>query len=31
MITSQMIGTFREDSRSRAEFINFIGIDSGQR
>jgi GTP cyclohydrolase I len=29
MITSQMLGTFREDARTRAEFLNFIGIDSG--
>jgi GTP cyclohydrolase I len=31
MITSQMLGTFREDARTRAEFLNFIGIDSGHR
>jgi GTP cyclohydrolase I len=31
MITSQMLGTFREDARTRAEFHNFIGIDSGHR
>jgi GTP cyclohydrolase I len=29
MITSQMLGSFREDARTRAEFLNFIGIDSG--
>ena len=26
MITSQMLGTFREDARTRAEFLTFIGI-----
>ena len=26
MITSRMIGTFREDARTRAEFLQFIGI-----
>jgi len=27
MITSQMLGSFREDARTRAEFLRFIGID----
>ena len=27
MITSQMLGTFREDARTRAEFLRFIDID----
>ena len=31
MITSQMLGSFREDARTRAEFLNFIGIDGGHR
>ena len=30
MITSQMVGSFREDARTRAEFLRFIGIDSGR-
>ncbi|MEO7432338.1 MAG: GTP cyclohydrolase I FolE [Dokdonella sp.] len=28
MITSQMLGTFRDDARTRAEFLRFIDIDS---
>ena len=28
MITSRMTGTFREDARTRAEFLQFIGIHS---
>ena len=24
MVTSQMLGTFREDARTRAEFLRFI-------
>ena len=28
MITSQMRGSFREDARTRAEFLRFIDIDS---
>jgi GTP cyclohydrolase I len=27
MVTSQMLGSFREDPRTRAEFLNFIDID----
>ena len=29
MVTSQMLGTFREDARTRAEFLQFI--DGGAR
>jgi len=29
MITSQMLGSFREDARTRAEFLRFIDIDNG--
>ena len=31
MITSQMLGTFREDARTRAEFLRFIAIDASRR
>jgi GTP cyclohydrolase I len=31
MITSQMLGTFRDDARTRMEFLQFIGIDRGVR
>jgi GTP cyclohydrolase IA len=27
MVTSQMLGTFRQDARTRAEFLRFIDID----
>jgi GTP cyclohydrolase I len=27
MVTSQMLGSFREDPRTRLEFLQFIGID----
>ena len=30
MITSQMLGTFRDDARTRSEFLRFIDIDSGR-
>ena len=30
MITSQMRGTFRDDARTRAEFLRFIDIDTGR-
>jgi GTP cyclohydrolase I len=30
MITSQMLGLFREDARTRAEFLEFIDIDPGR-
>jgi GTP cyclohydrolase I len=26
MITSQMLGSFRDDARTRAEFLRFIDI-----
>ncbi|TAN04947.1 MAG: GTP cyclohydrolase I FolE [Rhodanobacteraceae bacterium] len=29
MVTSQMLGSFREDPRTRAEFLKFIDIDGG--
>ena len=29
MVTSKMLGAFREDARTRAEFLRFIGIESG--
>jgi GTP cyclohydrolase I len=29
MVTSQMLGSFREDARTRAEFLRFIDIDGG--
>lgn len=28
MVTSQMLGSFRDDARTRAEFLQFIGIDN---
>ncbi len=31
MVTSQMLGTFREDARTRAEFLQFIGIHGSTR
>ena len=27
MVTSQMLGSFREDPRTRAEFLRFVGVD----
>jgi GTP cyclohydrolase I len=30
MITSQMHGTFRDDARTRSEFLRFIDIDTGR-
>jgi len=27
MVTSKMLGVFREDARTRAEFLRFIEID----
>ena len=30
LITSQMLGAFRDDARTRAEFLRFIDIDGGQ-
>jgi GTP cyclohydrolase I len=29
MVTSQMLGSFRDDVRTRNEFLQFIGIRSG--
>ena len=29
MVTSKMLGAFREDARTRAEFLRFIDIESG--
>ena len=29
LVTSQMLGSFREDARTRAEFLRFIDIDGG--
>ena len=31
MVTSQMLGSFRDDARTRTEFLQFIGIDRGIR
>ena len=31
MITSQMLGSFRDDARTRAEFLDFIAINRGTR
>jgi GTP cyclohydrolase IA len=31
MITSCMLGTFRRDPRTRAEFLNLVGGDTGRR
>ncbi len=30
MVTSQMLGSFREDARTRSEFLRFIDIDGGR-
>jgi GTP cyclohydrolase IA len=30
MVTSRMTGSFRNDARTRAEFLSFIGISGGQ-
>jgi len=30
MVTSRMTGTFRSDARTRAEFLRFIGMPTGQ-
>ncbi len=27
MVTSQMLGSFREDARTRAEFLRYVDID----
>lgn len=31
MVTSQMLGVFREDARTRSEFLSYIGIARGAR
>jgi len=31
MVTSKMLGTFREDARTRAEFLRFIEVGNGKR
>ena len=31
MVTSQMLGAFRDDARTRMEFLQFIGIHGGAR
>ncbi len=31
MVTSTMLGTFREDARTRGEFLQFISVGSGHR
>lgn len=30
MVTSEMLGGFREDARTRAEFLRFVGVGSGR-
>ncbi|MDP1696330.1 MAG: GTP cyclohydrolase I FolE [Xanthomonadaceae bacterium] len=30
MVTSKMLGSFREDARTRAEFLRFIDVDTGR-
>jgi len=30
MITSKMLGGFREDARTRAEFLRFVGVGNGR-
>ena len=30
MVTSQMLGAFRDDARTRSEFLQFIGIHGGR-
>lgn len=31
MVTSKMLGSFREDARTRAEFLRFIEVNNGKR
>ncbi|MEO6926825.1 MAG: GTP cyclohydrolase I FolE [Rhodanobacter sp.] len=31
MVTSQMLGSFRDDARTRTEFLQFIGLHGGDR
>ncbi len=30
MVTSEMLGGFREDARTRAEFLRFVGVGNGR-
>jgi GTP cyclohydrolase I len=30
MVTSKMLGSFRDDARTRAEFLQFIGVGPGR-
>jgi len=30
MISSQMLGTFRKDARTRSEFLRFVDIHAGR-
>jgi GTP cyclohydrolase I len=30
MITSKMLGSFRDDARTRAEFLQFIDVGQGR-
>jgi GTP cyclohydrolase I len=30
MVTSRMLGSFREDARTRAEFLKFIDVGAGR-
>jgi len=30
MVTSRMLGSFREDARTRAEFLRFIDVGAGR-
>jgi GTP cyclohydrolase I len=30
MITSKMLGSFRDDARTRAEFLTFIDVGPGR-
>jgi GTP cyclohydrolase I len=31
MVTSSMLGTFREDARTRGEFLTWVGITTSRR
>jgi GTP cyclohydrolase I len=31
MVTSAMLGTFREDARTRSEFLTWVGISTSRR
>ena len=30
MVTSKMLGSFRDDARTRAEFLQFIAVGQGR-